>query len=417
MSSNASPSRRRGPGRLAACRNAAGTSLVADIAPKGSIRRRPGPPGRPPAASRAPRSRTPAPPARARRPAPIVRTADDAPRAGVRPARIPAPNVHTADDARCRDRRRPPLHDGAGHTCARCRRRRRLAHRATACAAVAPLGSVDGQGRSPPGSPRARRRRRPVDARRGPARPPRPGRPAAAPRRPPADPGPPPPGLSSPATNQSEGSVTEQTPQRPRRRPRPRRTTGAWPSSAWATWGCRWPSRSPRRASRCRAWTPSRAASMSSTPATPRSTTSPTSAWPRRSPPTSAWSARTEADLAAADAIFVCVPTPITTTKDPDLAPVLAAARTIKQGLRAGQLIILQSTTFPGTTTGPFREVLEETGLRAGDGLRPGLRPGAGQPGRPGQRQQGRAAPGRRDHARRPRSARPPCSGTSTTRS
>ena len=66
-----------------------------------------------------------------------------------------------------------------------------------------------------------------------------------------------------------------------------------------------------------------------------------------------------EADLAAADAIFVCVPTPITSTKDPDLAPVLAAAETIRGGLRAGQLIVLQSTTFPGTTTGPFREVLE----------------------------------------------------------
>jgi UDP-N-acetyl-D-glucosamine dehydrogenase len=67
-----------------------------------------------------------------------------------------------------------------------------------------------------------------------------------------------------------------------------------------------------------------------------------------------------------ADAIFVCVPTPITTTKDPDLAPVLSAAETIRGHLRAGQLVILQSTTFPGTTTGPFREVLEQTGLKAG---------------------------------------------------
>ncbi len=71
-------------------------------------------------------------------------------------------------------------------------------------------------------------------------------------------------------------------------------------------------------------------------------------------------------DLAAADVIFVCVPTPITTTKDPDLVPVLAAAETIRSALRAGQMIILQSTTYPGTTTGPFREVLERSGLRAG---------------------------------------------------
>jgi UDP-N-acetyl-D-glucosamine dehydrogenase len=73
-----------------------------------------------------------------------------------------------------------------------------------------------------------------------------------------------------------------------------------------------------------------------------------------------------ETDLAAADSIFVCVPTPITTTKDPDLAPVLGAAETICGSIRAGQLIVLQSTTFPGTTTGPFREVIERSGLRAG---------------------------------------------------
>jgi UDP-N-acetyl-D-glucosamine dehydrogenase len=73
-----------------------------------------------------------------------------------------------------------------------------------------------------------------------------------------------------------------------------------------------------------------------------------------------------ETDLAAADAIFVCVPTPITTTKDPDLGPVLGAAETICGSIRAGQLIVLQSTTFPGTTTGPFREVIERSGLKAG---------------------------------------------------
>ena len=73
-----------------------------------------------------------------------------------------------------------------------------------------------------------------------------------------------------------------------------------------------------------------------------------------------------DAALAAADAVFVCVPTPITGTKEPDLGPVIAAAQLIREHLHAGQLIILQSTTFPGTTNGPFRDVLEETGLRAG---------------------------------------------------
>jgi UDP-N-acetyl-D-glucosamine dehydrogenase len=73
-----------------------------------------------------------------------------------------------------------------------------------------------------------------------------------------------------------------------------------------------------------------------------------------------------EARICDADAVFVCVPTPITTSKDPDLVHVLTAAATIRDALRPGQLVILQSTTYPGNTTGPFREVLEESGLRAG---------------------------------------------------
>ncbi len=59
------------------------------------------------------------------------------------------------------------------------------------------------------------------------------------------------------------------------------------------------------------------------------------------------------ADLAAADAVFVCVPTPIDEAKDPDLGPVLSAAALVAASLRPGQLVVLQSTTFPGTTTGP----------------------------------------------------------------
>jgi UDP-N-acetyl-D-glucosamine dehydrogenase len=73
-----------------------------------------------------------------------------------------------------------------------------------------------------------------------------------------------------------------------------------------------------------------------------------------------------EARLSEANAVFVCVPTPITATKDPDLAPVLSAASYIRDHVQRRQLIVLQSTTFPGTTTGAFREVIEESGLRAG---------------------------------------------------
>ena len=67
-----------------------------------------------------------------------------------------------------------------------------------------------------------------------------------------------------------------------------------------------------------------------------------------------------------ADVIVVCVPTPITSTKDPDLGPVLNAAALVRERLRKGMLIILQSTTFPGTTAGPFRTELERSGIVAG---------------------------------------------------
>ena len=89
------------------------------------------------------------------------------------------------------------------------------------------------------------------------------------------------------------------------------------------------------------------------------------------------------ARIEEAEAVFVCVPTPITGTKDPDLEPVLSAARFIRDHLRAGQLVVLQSTTFPGTTTGPFRAVLEETGLRAGTDFDLAFAPERVNPGDP----------------------------------
>ncbi|MDP9481891.1 MAG: nucleotide sugar dehydrogenase [Chloroflexota bacterium] len=72
------------------------------------------------------------------------------------------------------------------------------------------------------------------------------------------------------------------------------------------------------------------------------------------------------ARLSEADVIMVCVPTPIDAAKDPDLGPVLSAAELIRRHLRKDHLVILQSTTFPGTTNGPFRKVLEQSGLIAG---------------------------------------------------
>jgi UDP-N-acetyl-D-glucosamine dehydrogenase len=73
-----------------------------------------------------------------------------------------------------------------------------------------------------------------------------------------------------------------------------------------------------------------------------------------------------DAALEDADAVFVCVPTPINATKDPDLGPVLAAATFLCDRVRPGQLLVLQSTTYPGTTVGPFRAVIEGGGLVAG---------------------------------------------------
>jgi len=72
------------------------------------------------------------------------------------------------------------------------------------------------------------------------------------------------------------------------------------------------------------------------------------------------------APLAEADAVFVCVPTPIDSAREPDLAPVLSAAGLLSRQLRKGQLVVLQSTTYPGTTRGVFAERLESSGLRAG---------------------------------------------------
>jgi len=66
------------------------------------------------------------------------------------------------------------------------------------------------------------------------------------------------------------------------------------------------------------------------------------------------------------DVIFICVPTPFTKTKTPDLSYVVAAAEEIMQRLKPGQLIVLQSTTYPGTTEEDVLPILESSGLVAG---------------------------------------------------
>jgi UDP-N-acetyl-D-glucosamine dehydrogenase len=71
--------------------------------------------------------------------------------------------------------------------------------------------------------------------------------------------------------------------------------------------------------------------------------------------------------LSECDVIFICVPTPFTSNKDPDISFILNAAESIRDNLREGQIIILKSTTFPGTTEKYVLPVLEESGLKGGE--------------------------------------------------
>ena len=67
-----------------------------------------------------------------------------------------------------------------------------------------------------------------------------------------------------------------------------------------------------------------------------------------------------------ADAILICVPTPLTKNREPDMQYVEKSCRTIARYLQKGQLIVLESTTYPGTTRELMKPILEESGLKAG---------------------------------------------------
>jgi UDP-N-acetyl-D-glucosamine dehydrogenase len=70
--------------------------------------------------------------------------------------------------------------------------------------------------------------------------------------------------------------------------------------------------------------------------------------------------------LKKVDCIIICVPTPLGKHYEPDLSFVLNTTRMIAKFLKKGQLVVLESTTYPGTTDKDMREILEETGLKAG---------------------------------------------------
>jgi len=71
--------------------------------------------------------------------------------------------------------------------------------------------------------------------------------------------------------------------------------------------------------------------------------------------------------LAEPDAVSICVPTPLSKFKDPDVSYIVAATEAVKQTLRRGQAIILESTTYPGTTREILLPALESTGLTVGE--------------------------------------------------
>jgi UDP-N-acetyl-D-glucosamine dehydrogenase len=85
--------------------------------------------------------------------------------------------------------------------------------------------------------------------------------------------------------------------------------------------------------------------------------------------------------LAGCDVVVICVPTPLNKHREPDLSYVTRTSRSIAETLREGQLIVLESTTYPGTTDGVVRPILEETGLKSGRDFFLGFSPEREDPG------------------------------------
>jgi UDP-N-acetyl-D-glucosamine dehydrogenase len=86
--------------------------------------------------------------------------------------------------------------------------------------------------------------------------------------------------------------------------------------------------------------------------------------------------------LAKADAVLVCVPTPLTRNREPDLGPLVDCTRALAEVLQADQLVVLESTTYPGTTRERVLPLLEESGLAAGRDFHLAFSPERVDPGR-----------------------------------
>jgi len=86
--------------------------------------------------------------------------------------------------------------------------------------------------------------------------------------------------------------------------------------------------------------------------------------------------------LARCEAVLICVPTPLTPNREPDLEPLLSSARSLATVLTRGQLVVLESTTYPGTTRERLVPLLEESGLTAGVDFHLAFSPERVDPGR-----------------------------------
>ena len=89
------------------------------------------------------------------------------------------------------------------------------------------------------------------------------------------------------------------------------------------------------------------------------------------------------ARLQEPDLVSICVPTPLSKTKDPDVSYVLAATESVKQTLRRGQAVVLESTTYPGTTRELMLPALESAGLKVGEDFFLAFSPERVDPGNP----------------------------------
>ncbi len=87
-------------------------------------------------------------------------------------------------------------------------------------------------------------------------------------------------------------------------------------------------------------------------------------------------------DLSDCDAVIVCVPTPLTSSREPDLSYLVDASTSLASVLSKGQLVVLESTTYPGTTRERLKPILEESGLAAGRDFHLAFSPERIDPGR-----------------------------------